>query len=47
MKSDKITLFNSENLRKTADFEVPPSLISVVVHRTVCMEELPKLFFNC
>ena len=37
VKSDKIPLFNSENLRKTADFEVPPSFISGVVHKTVCM----------
>ena len=35
MKSDKIPLFNSENLRKTADFEVPPSFVSGVVHKTV------------
>ena len=47
MKSDKIPLFNSENLRKTADFEVPPSFISGDVHKTVCMQELPKVFFNC
>ena len=37
VKSDKIPLFNSENLRKTADFEVPPSFISGVVHKTMCM----------
>ena len=37
VKSDKIPLFNSENLRKTADFEVPPSFISGVVHKAVCM----------
>ena len=37
MKSDKIPLFDSENLRKTADFEVLPSIISGVVHKTICM----------
>ena len=37
VKSDKIPLFNSENLGKTADFEVPPSFISGVVHKTICM----------
>ena len=37
VKSDKVPLFNSENLRKTAGFEAPPSIVSGVVHKTIYM----------
>ena len=37
VNGDEIPFFNSKNLGKTADFEVPPSVISGAVDETICI----------